>query len=70
MKKITNLPSAKNPEEALIAVVSLRLMADKLEKEAVINAYHQGWTWAQIAEVLGVSRQAVHKKYATWVKPK
>lgn len=70
MKRVTELPSAKNSEEALIAVVSLRLMADKLEKDAVINAYQQGWTWAQIAEVLGVSRQAVHKKYAALVKSK
>jgi DNA-binding XRE family transcriptional regulator len=24
----------------------------------------QGWTWAQVAEALGVSRQAAHKKHA------
>ena len=27
-------------------------------------AVTQGWTWQQIAEALGVSRQAVHKKLA------
>ena len=25
----------------------------------------QGWTWEQIAQLLGVTRQAVHKKYAS-----
>ncbi len=24
----------------------------------------QGWTWSQVAEALGVTRQAVHKKHA------
>jgi len=24
----------------------------------------QGWSWQQIAECLGVSRQAVHKKHS------
>ena len=28
------------------------------------NAFVAGWSWAKIAEVLGVSRQAVHKKHA------
>jgi predicted DNA-binding protein YlxM (UPF0122 family) len=28
------------------------------------NARDQGWSWQEIAEVLGVSRQAVHKKHA------
>jgi ATP-dependent Clp protease ATP-binding subunit ClpA len=28
------------------------------------NARDQGWTWEQIARLLGVTRQAVHKKHA------
>jgi predicted DNA-binding protein YlxM (UPF0122 family) len=28
------------------------------------NARTQGWSWQEIAACLGVSRQAVHKKYA------
>lgn len=70
MKDINSLPSPDDPEKALAAVVSLRLMADKLERKAVIEAIGQGWTWAQVAEALGVTRQAAHKRYAAVVKNK
>ena len=46
------------------AVVALRRTLEALEAAQVENAFVAGWTWAQIAEVLGVSRQAVHKKHA------
>jgi predicted DNA-binding protein YlxM (UPF0122 family) len=29
----------------------------------VANAREQGWSWQDIAEAIGVSRQAVHKKH-------
>lgn len=59
-----SLPSPKDPAEALAAVVALRVMADRLERNAVVCALEQGWTWAQIAEALGVSKQAAHKRFA------
>ena len=65
MAEIKSLPSPENPAEALTAVVALRLMADKLERNAVNNALEQGWSWSQIAEVLGVSKQAAHKRLAS-----
>lgn len=58
----TSLPSPDDPEEALAAVVALRRMADKLERLAVAGAIRQGWSWAQIADALGVSKQAAHKR--------
>lgn len=64
MNLLNQLPSADNPEDALAAVVALRLMADKLERNAVQQAVEQGWSWAQIAESLGVSRQAAHKRHS------
>lgn len=64
MAEIKSLPSPENPAEALTAVVALRLMADKLERNAVNNALEQGWSWSQIAEALGVSKQAAHKRLA------
>ncbi|MDX5892797.1 ECF-type sigma factor [Rubrobacter radiotolerans] len=46
------------------AVVALRQLLEGLEERHVREAYLAGWTWAEIAEVLGVSKQAVHKKHA------
>jgi AraC-like DNA-binding protein len=60
----TSLPSPDDPEEALAAVVALRRMADRLERLAVANAIRQGWSWAQVADALGVSKQAAHKRLA------
>jgi hypothetical protein len=48
----------------LRAVRALRDLADRLEDLQVGSARGQGWSWQDIAVCLGVSRQAVHKKYA------
>ncbi|WP_159604999.1 hypothetical protein [Agromyces humi] len=47
----------------LAAVVALRELADRLEDAAVERAMRSGWSWTQVAEALGVTRQAVHKKH-------
>ena len=60
----TAAPTIPSPEDALAAVVALRRLADRVEDDAVRRAIGDGWTWAQIAEALGVTRQAVHKKHA------
>lgn len=51
-----------DPEQALASVVALRLMADRLERKAVAEALARGWSWARIAQTLGVSKQAAHKR--------
>ena len=51
-----------NPEQAFASVVALRLMADRLERKAVAEALARGWSWARIAQALGVSKQAAHKR--------
>lgn len=61
------LPNAEEPADALAAVVALRRIADNLELRAVANALRDGWTWARIAEALGVSKQAAHKRLAPLV---
>ena len=58
----------EDPADALAAVGALRRLADRVEGAAVIQAISDGWTWAQIAEALGVTRQAVHKKHARRVE--
>lgn len=55
--------SSKDPTVGLRAVASLRTLLESLEELQVGNARSHGWSWQQIADVLGVSRQAVHKKY-------
>jgi DNA invertase Pin-like site-specific DNA recombinase len=50
--------------DALGAVGALRRLADRVEDAAVRRALADGWSWVQIAQALGVSRQAVHKKHA------
>jgi len=65
---LEKVPDPSNTVEALAAVVSLRRLADRLEAASVQAAIDQGWTWAQIAEALGVTKQAVHKKYAKRVE--
>ena len=64
MASFTELPIPDDPAGALAAVVALRRLADRLEHAAVDQAVEDGWTWAQIAEALGVTRQAVHKRHA------
>lgn len=64
MFESTSLPSPDDPEAALAAVVALRRLADKLERDAVANAIRQGWSWTQVADALGVSKQAAHKRLA------
>lgn len=64
MSNIKSLPSPDNPEEALATVVALRHMAKQLERKAVKEAINQGWSWSQVAEALGISKQAAHKRHA------
>ncbi|NRR33177.1 helix-turn-helix domain-containing protein [Oxalobacteraceae bacterium] len=67
MQNLHTLDVPDDPGEALAAVVALRVLADQLERTAVCKAVAQGWTWAQIAESLGVTRQAAHKRHAGMV---
>jgi hypothetical protein len=50
--------------DRLAAVGALRRLADQLEDAAVEEAMRTGWGWPQVAEALGVTRQAVYKKHA------
>ncbi|WP_019630595.1 helix-turn-helix domain-containing protein [Actinomadura atramentaria] len=55
--------SSRDPAVGLRAVRALRELADRLENLQVAGARERGWTWQEIADALGVSRQAVHKKH-------
>ncbi len=56
--------ASPDPRVGLRAVAALRQLLEQLEALQVDNARAHGWSWQEIAAVLGVSRQAVHKKHA------
>ncbi len=55
--------TAADPATGLRAVRALRELAERLEAGHVARARDQGWSWQDIADCIGVSRQAAHKKY-------
>ena len=59
-----DLTAPENPADGLAAVVALRRFAEQLEAAEVERAMRDGWSWPEVAEALGVTRQAVHKKHA------
>ena len=66
MTEATDLAQAAgntDPSVGLRAVAALRRLLEHLEAAQVRNARSRGWPWQQIADELGVSRQAVHKKH-------
>jgi DNA-directed RNA polymerase specialized sigma24 family protein len=66
MTEATDLATAAgdaNPQVGLRAVAALRRLLERLEAVQVRSARHRGWSWQEIADALGVTRQAVHKKY-------
>ena len=69
-KTKTRVGGPGDPREGLEAVVALRRTLEALEAAHVENAFIAGWSWAEISEVLGVSKQAVHKKHAKRIRAK
>ena len=55
---------ADDPAVGLRSVAALHRLADLIETTQVLHARRLGWSWQEVADSLGVSRQAVHKRYA------
>jgi hypothetical protein len=55
--------ASEDPGVGLRAVGALRRLADQVEASSVRTARRNGWSWEQIGDALGVSRQSVHAKY-------
>ena len=67
MTKATELAAEATSTDVrtgLRAVRALRTLSETLEVVQVDNARKQGWSWQDIAQALGVSKQAVHQKHA------
>jgi DNA-directed RNA polymerase specialized sigma24 family protein len=60
---LTTAAAGADPLAGLRAVRALRRLLEHLEPTQVSRARSEGWSWQEIAEELGVSRQAVHKKH-------
>lgn len=58
-----------DPVAGLRAMRSLRMIADRLELQQVEAALRAGLTWQEIAAPLGVTRQAVHRRYVKRIDP-
>ncbi len=54
---------SQDPAVTLRAVGALHRLAEQVEAAGVTAAREQGWSWEQIGDALGVSRQSVHAKY-------
>jgi hypothetical protein len=55
--------SSDDPAVGLRASLALHRLAERVEASHVLSAREKGWSWQQIGDALGVTRQSVHTKY-------
>jgi hypothetical protein len=55
--------SSDDPAIGLRASLALHRLAERVEAKHVASAREKGWSWQQIGDALGVTRQSVHTKY-------
>lgn len=53
-----------DPAVGLRSVAALGRLLERLEALHVDNARAQGWSWQDIAQALGVTKQTVHRKHS------
>jgi len=56
--------SSDDPAIGLRASLALHRLAERVEASQVASARGKGWSWQQIGDALGVTRQSVHTKYS------
>ena len=56
--------SSEDPAIGLRASLALHRLAERVEVNQVASARKKGWSWQQIGDALGVTRQSVHAKYS------
>ncbi|MDX1620457.1 MAG: hypothetical protein R3320_05670 [Nitriliruptorales bacterium] len=64
MKQVSDLLDSTDPRTRVRAVHMLSAGVERLERHVVVDAQESGLSWAQIGDVYGVSRQAVHRRFA------
>jgi hypothetical protein len=55
--------TSDDPAVGLRAALALRRLAERVEASQVAVARRRGWSWQQIGDALGVTRQSVHSKH-------
>lgn len=55
--------TSDDPAIGLRASLALHRLAERVEASNVASAREKGWSWQQIGDALGVTRQSVHAKY-------
>ncbi len=53
----------QDPLRALQAAHDLRILLGLAELGAVKHAHRDGWTWTDIGQCLGISKQAVQQRF-------
>jgi len=66
--EIADAIRSDDPAQGLRAVLALHRIAERIEARQVAVARAQGWSWQQIGDALGITRQSVHAKYGKWVR--
>ena len=63
LDELTAAATSEDPAIGLRAALALRRLAERVEASQVTVARHRGWSWQQIGDALGVTRQSVHAKH-------
>ncbi|MEV0395719.1 RNA polymerase subunit sigma-70 [Polymorphospora rubra] len=61
--RTTSASVPDDPASGLRAALALRRLAERVEANQVAAARRAGWSWQQIGDALGATRQSVHVKY-------
>lgn len=60
---IASALASDDPSLGLRAALALQRLSERVEAHHVAVARQQGWSWQQIGDALGITRQSVHAKY-------
>lgn len=63
LDEITEAIGSEDPAQGLRAALALHRIAERVEAHQVTVARGHGWSWQQIGDALGITRQSVHTKY-------
>ena len=63
IEKLSANLSSDDPAIGLRASLALHRLAERVEANHVESAREKGWSWQQIGDALGITRQSVHTKY-------